>query len=144
MVDALIARAEVVGASDVHLQTTLTGLEVMFRMDGLLTKADDFQGEIAERIRGRIKYLAKLQTWQDAVPQDGRISKEEVKAKQDIRVATYPTVTGEKIVLRLFQQTEVPSLEALNHSPKVTGQLQHLLAQPAGLLLLTGPVTFGE
>ena len=143
-VDALIKRAETVGASDVHLQTTPTGLNVMFRMDGLLAKVEDFEGELAERIRGRIKYLAKLQTWQDAVPQDGRIPKDEVKARKDIRVATYPTVTGEKIVLRLFQQTEVPTLDALNHTSGVAEQLRHLLAQPAGLLLLTGPAGGGK
>ena len=143
-VDALIKRAEAVGASDVHLQTTPVGLDVMFRMDGLLAKVEDFEGDIAERIRGRIKYLAKLQTWQDSVPQDGRISKDEVNAHQDIRVATYPTVTGEKIVLRLFQQTEVPNLATLNHSDGVTKQLKNLLAQPAGLLLLTGPAGGGK
>lgn len=144
VVDALIARAENVGASDIHLQTTPQGLEIAFRMDGLFTRVEDFERSIGERVLGRIKYLGKLQTWQDAVPQDGRIAKEDVKARQDIRVATYPTATGEKIVLRLFQQTEVPSLESLNHSPGVTRELEQFLKQPTGLLLLTGPAGSGK
>lgn len=144
VVDAIVRRAEAIGASDVHLQTTVDGLEISFRMDGLLTKVDERGADIGERILGRIKYLSKLQTWQDAVPQDGRISKEDVQARQDIRVATYPTVTGEKIVLRLFQQTEVPTLADLKHSPGVTAELEHFLRQPTGLLLLTGPAGSGK
>jgi len=144
VVDALIARAESVGASDIHLQSTPEGLEVAFRMDGILTRVESHPPELGERILGRIKYLSRLQTWQDAVPQDGRISKSDVRAKQDIRVATYPTVTGEKIVLRLFQQVDVPTLEELNHSPGVTAALRNFLRQPTGLLLLTGPAGSGK
>ena len=65
---------------------------------------------LAERVFGRIKYLAKLQTWQDSLPQDGRIERAELGSQNEVRVATYPTVTGEKIVLRLFTQTTPPAL----------------------------------
>ena len=144
LVDALIARAESVGASDVHLQSTTTGIKIAFRLDGQLCPVETRDNPIAERILGRIKYLSKLQTWQSAIPQDGRIPKEETTAKNDVRVATYPTVTGEKIVLRLFQQTEAPALNDLNHSEDVAKQLSGFLKQPSGMLLLTGPAGSGK
>ena len=144
IVDKLIHRAESVGASDVHLQSCSTGIEIAFRLDGQLCPVDKFDNPIAERILGRIKYLSKLQTWQNAVPQDGRIEKREVKSTNDIRVATYPTVTGEKIVLRLFQQTEPPTLPKLNHQREVTEQLTNFLKQPSGMLILTGPAGGGK
>ena len=144
MVDALIARAESVGASDVHLQSTTRGIDIAFRLDGQLCAIESHANPLAERLIGRIKYLARLQTWQSALPQDGRIAKGEVSARNDIRVATYPTVTGEKIVLRLFHQTKTPTLDDLGHQADVAAQLTQFLRQPAGMLLLTGPAGSGK
>src|SRR5437868_1279968 len=98
LVEELCAKAERAGASDIHLQLTSAGAEISFRLDGVLSPANAFPSEVAERMVGRIKYLARLKTYQDSLPQDGRIDKTDVGASSDIRVSTYPTVTGEKIV----------------------------------------------
>jgi general secretion pathway protein E len=144
IVAELLQRAETVGASDIHLQTTPEGLEVAFRLDGLLTRVESFESALAERLLGRIKYLAKLQTWQESSPQDGRIGRDEAGTRTDIRVATYPTVTGEKVVLRMFTADEVPTIAELGLSEDVRTQLEGFLRQPAGLLLLTGPAGSGK
>ena len=102
IVENLIHRAERAMASDIHLQMESGGAVRFFRLDGLMTPATTLSAEMAERVFGRIKFLARLKTYQDSMPQDGRIDQRTVQARSDIRVATYPTVTGEKIVLRLF------------------------------------------
>lgn len=141
----LVRRAEAAGASDIHLQTaTDRSAQVSFRLDGLLAPVLTLPAGLAERVFGRIKYLSRLQTWQDSLPQDGRIERAELGSQNDVRVATYPTVTGEKIVLRLFTQTTPPALVELGLSADVLAELETFLRQPAGLLLLTGPAGSGK
>lgn len=141
----LVRRAEAAGASDIHLQTAADrSALVSFRLDGLLAPVLTLPAGLAERVFGRIKYLSRLQTWQDSLPQDGRIERAELGSQNDVRVATYPTVTGEKIVLRLFTQVTPPALSELGLSADVLAELEHFLRQPAGLLLLTGPAGSGK
>ncbi len=111
--EALVKQAENAGASDIHLQSNTEGVEIGFRLDGVLQAIGTFPAELGGRVLGRIKYLARLKTYQDQFPQDGRIERSDLKSQADIRVATYPTVTGEKIVLRLFRESQVPELNAL-------------------------------
>lgn len=142
----LIRRAEAAGASDVHLQMTGAdaGAAVAFRLDGVLVPVRQLPAELAERVFGRIKFLARLKTYQDSLPQDGRINRADSGAQHDLRVATYPTVTGEKIVLRLFQEAAVATLAELGLPAEVTAGLEVFLAGQSGLLLLTGPAGSGK
>jgi type II secretory ATPase GspE/PulE/Tfp pilus assembly ATPase PilB-like protein len=143
-VEQLIHRAEAAAASDIHLQMEEGGAVVSFRLDGLMTPATKFPRELADRVFGRIKFLAQLKTYQESMPQDGRIDKQTVNARSDIRVATYPTVTGEKIVLRLFNTGTALGLTDLEFPAGATVELQTFLRQTAGLLLLTGPAGSGK
>jgi general secretion pathway protein E len=144
ILEDLVRRAETARASDIHLQMRGRSAEISFRLDGLLTPVQELSEEIAERVFGRIKYLARLKTYQESLPQDGRIEKAEINSTEDIRVATYPTVTGEKIVLRLFSAAEVKNLNDLGLSEKVVAELRQFLAGTSGLLLLTGPAGSGK
>src|SRR5436305_467522 len=94
LLEELVHQADAAGASDIHLQMRGQTAEVAFRLDGVMAPATGLPGEIAERVFGRIKFLAGLKTYQDSLPQDGRIEKAQLGAAHDIRVATYPTVTG--------------------------------------------------
>src|SRR5438445_1321841 len=141
----LFERAENAKASDIHLQMLQTGAQIMFRLDGVLVAAGDLPQELAERVFGRIKFLARLKTYQESLPQDGRIEKSALNSRCEIRVATYPTVTGEKIVLRLFNDTEAArTLADLGFAFEVGDELQRFLRQTSGLLLLTGPAGSGK
>ena len=140
----LVARAEAAGASDIHLQMRGDKAEVAFRLDGVLAPVTEIPSTTAERVFGRVKFLARLKTFQDSLPQDGRINREEIGARKDLRVATYPTVTGEKIVLRLFDGREAKSLAEINFPDAARGALQSFLTQPTGMLLLTGPAGSGK
>ncbi len=144
VLEKLIQQAERAGASDVHLQMRGKTAEVGFRLDGIITPTTEFFGDVAERVFGRIKFLARLKTYQESLPQDGRIPHEELGSRNDIRVATYPTVTGEKIVLRLFNSSMAKSLHELDFPDDVVLELKTFLRQPNGLLLLTGPAGSGK
>ena len=144
VLERLIRQAELAGASDIHLHMRGQTAEVCFRLDGVITPASVLPANVAERVCGRIKFLARLKTYQDSLPQDGRIDRQEAGAQNDIRVATYPTVTGEKIVLRLFNSSAVKSLRELELSGEVCGELERFLRQTSGLLLLTGPAGSGK
>ena len=113
VLERLVEQAERAGASDIHLHMRAGSASVAFRLDGVMTPTADLPAAIAERVFGRIKFLARLKTYQESLPQDGRIDKAALKARTDIRVATYPTVTGEKIVLRLFDTTGIRPLAEL-------------------------------
>ncbi len=144
VLENLVRLAERAGASDIHLQMRGKMAEVGFRLDGIITPGRELPAEIAERVFGRIKFLARLKTYQESLPQDGRISCAELKSKNDIRVATYPTVTGEKIVLRLFNSETAKTLEELSLPVAANAELENFLRQTSGLLLLTGPAGSGK
>jgi type II secretory ATPase GspE/PulE/Tfp pilus assembly ATPase PilB-like protein len=144
VLENLIRLAERAGASDIHLQMRGKSAEVGFRLDGIITPGRELPAEIAERVFGRIKFLARLKTYQESLPQDGRIARDELNSKNDLRVATYPTVTGEKIVLRLFNATAVKALGEIKFPGDARVELENFLRQTSGLLLLTGPAGSGK
>ncbi|MBC8097638.1 MAG: Flp pilus assembly complex ATPase component TadA [Akkermansiaceae bacterium] len=144
VLEKLVQDAERVGASDIHLQRHGPTADIAFRLDGVIAPVTQLPAETAERVFGRIKYLARLKTYQDSMPQDGRIDRVELKSQNDVRVATYPTVRGEKIVLRLFNSASTRTLGELDFSAATQTELENFLHQPAGMLLLTGPAGSGK
>jgi len=144
ILEQLVHQAERAGASDIHLQMRGKTAEVNFRLDGIIAPGPELPADVAERVFGRIKFLARLKTYQDSLPQDGRIARDDLGSKNDIRVATYPTVTGEKIVLRLFNSSPAISLRELSLPAAAVAELEQFLRQSTGLLLLTGPAGSGK
>jgi type II secretory ATPase GspE/PulE/Tfp pilus assembly ATPase PilB-like protein len=144
ILEQLVHQAERAGASDIHLQMRGKTAEVNFRLDGIIAPGTELPTDVADRVFGRIKFLARLKTYQDSLPQDGRIARDDLGSKNDIRVATYPTVTGEKIVLRLFNSSPAISLRELSLPAAAVAELEQFLRQSTGLLLLTGPAGSGK
>jgi type II secretory ATPase GspE/PulE/Tfp pilus assembly ATPase PilB-like protein len=144
ILERLVGQAERAGASDIHLQMAPDSAAISFRLDGVMTPMVSMPRAIADRLFGRVKFLARLKTYQESLPQDGRIDKTELNARSDIRVATYPTVTGEKIVLRLFVTAAVTPLADLQLRPDTRDELARFLSQTSGMLLLTGPAGSGK
>ena len=144
VLEGLVRRAERSGASDIHLRMTGKTAQVAFRLDGVLTPVSELGEDIASLIFGRVKFLAKLKTYQESMPQDGRIDKQDISAQSDVRVATYPTVTGEKIVLRLFSRGSIVTLGELGLPDDARAELERFLSGTSGLLLLTGPAGSGK
>jgi len=144
LLEELVRHAESAGASDVHLQMTGKSAQLSFRLDGVMTASMAVPEPVAERLCGRIKFLARLKTYQESLPQDGRIDRHDLGSRNDLRVSTYPTVTGEKVVLRLFQTAAVRPLAELGMPAPAVQETERFLRQSSGLLLLTGPSGSGK
>lgn len=144
VLEQLVRQAEAAGASDIHLQMRETAAEIAFRLDGVITPVAPLPAALAERVIGRIKFLARLKTYQESLPQEGRIAAADLGTRNDIRVATYPTVTGEKVVLRLFNTGTTRTLRDLGLPDPARAELEHFLRKTSGLLLLTGPAGSGK
>jgi len=145
MVDLALAQALVHRASDIHIEPWHDCVALRYRIDGILHEAAHFPRVHHAKVIGRIKVLARIITYQKDVPQDGRIDPEATPCGKAMRVSTFPTVYGEKIVVRLLDANpELFALDALGFTPEVTAALRAIIARPQGTLLLTGPASSGK
>jgi len=132
-------------ATDIHLEHTKTGLSVKFRIDGRLVDRGDLKTPAADRLPTLVKYLAKLKTYLHRRPQDGEIDGAKFGFRGRVRVSVYPTVEGEKVALRIFdEENRSFRLESLNLPGDYLATLKRELSRPEGLLLFTGPAGSGK
>lgn len=139
------------GASDVHLESTATGLAVKYRLDGVLDYATSVKGiEIAEHIISRLKVLAELDIAERRVPQDGSFRVQHGKRDIDLRVSIMPSIHGEDAVIRILDKQAMIetygalTLEALGFDAPSLVSLRMLAEEPYGMLLVTGPTGSGK
>jgi general secretion pathway protein E len=139
------------GASDIHLESTASGLVVRYRVDGVLASIASIPGvELAEQVISRIKVMSELDIAERRVPQDGRFKISYDGRPIDFRVSIIPSVFGEDAVLRvldkkaLTQQMNGLRLDVLGFAPDVVAELRRLSALPYGMLLVTGPTGSGK
>ncbi len=142
VVDRLLAAARESQASDLHLLPTADALDVRWRVDGVLQPLAALPGQLAANVIARLKVLAGLLTYRTDLPQEGRIRAE---GGTEVRVSTFPTLYGEKAVVRLFaEQTKYHSLDDLGLRGELMGELRRLLAETSGAILVTGPAGSGK
>jgi type IV pilus assembly protein PilB len=147
LVNAVIFQAAEESASDVHFEAHEDALVVRFRVDGVLREVQRIPKRMAAGVTTRLKVLAKLDIAERRRPQDGRItlSSEAVGRLLDIRVATLPTVEGEKVVMRLLDKSRrAPTLTELGLSDAMREVLEGIVRRPTGALLVTGPTGSGK
>lgn len=143
-VEHLIQHAVNKKASDIHIEPFANLYRVRFRLDGRLIEAATFPLQIGKRIVSRIKILANLNIAEKRLCQDGRLQFKE-QFYLNIRVSTCPTLFGEKIVLRLLhQQNNYLSLDQLGLNVEQLQILINHIANPQGLILVTGPTGSGK
>lgn len=132
-------------ASDIHLDQTEHQVMVRYRVDGVLRTDRPLPKSLMNALVARIKIMAGLNVTETRLPQDGRISTEILDKKTNLRVATLPTVFGEKVVLRVLDMSNLfKKVTDLGLEPDVLEAYQKLLKQPSGLVLLTGPTGSGK
>jgi general secretion pathway protein E len=142
-VEVLLAEGRRRGASDLHLQPTPDGLEVRFRVDGVLTPVGTFPPGVAANTISRLKVLAELLTYRTDVPQEGRIRATDVDF--EVRVSTFPTLHGERAVVRLFSgKSRFRHLDDLDLPVEVVTRLRRFLGETSGAILITGPAGSGK
>ncbi|MFK7740524.1 MAG: GspE/PulE family protein [Planctomycetota bacterium] len=145
VVERLLHLAVERGASDLHFDPSEHGVRVRLRRDGVLQTIETLPSELGQHLVGRCKALAELLVYRRDLPQEGRITAERSGQGCEFRVATYPTLSGERVALRLDARQGSPRvLRSLGLEPEVTDALQHAISQPEGVVLLTGPSGSGK
>ncbi|MDP9437158.1 MAG: Flp pilus assembly complex ATPase component TadA [Actinomycetota bacterium] len=145
LVSSILQRAVGDGASDIHIEPRAQEVAVRMRVDGVLREAMTVPPKLQNGVIARLKILAKLDIAERRVPQDGRFSVKLGGQKIDLRVASLPTVYGEKIVLRLLDTTNANvELTKLGFSPEVYERYEEVFRRPHGAILVTGPTGSGK
>jgi len=135
-------RAEV---SDVHLAPEADRLAVRFRVDGLLREVASLPAELAETFAGRAKVTARLLSYRTDIPQEGRTVFTIDGCRKELRVSTFPTIHGERVIVKYFGiPSGLLSIEELGMPERAVGALERALLAPQGMVLFTGPAGSGK
>jgi len=144
-VNLLITQAIQDRASDIHIEPAERDLRVRFRIDGVLHEVMRSPKSITSGVTSRLKIMADINIAERRIPQDGRLSVNANGKKIDLRVATLPTVWGEKIVMRILDNsTALLSLADLGFGQENYGVFSKSFAKPYGMILVTGPTGSGK
>jgi len=145
LVNGVLARAADEGASDVHFEPQAKELLIRFRHDGVLHEIMTIPKRLQAGVVSRLKIMADLDIAERRVPQDGRIGLTVGGRPIDMRVASLPTVYGEKIVIRLLDRSNVMlRLEELGFSDAALARYKRSFMKPYGAVMVTGPTGSGK
>lgn len=145
IVGAIILLAAKMNASDIHIQADDEHLLVRYRIDGLLNNIVSMPVTLQAPVVSRIKILARLKIDEQRIPQDGRFDVLVEDKQIDLRVSTFPTVKGEKIVIRLLDKSRgALKLEELGFAGSRLERLRKEFRKPYGVILSTGPTGSGK
>jgi general secretion pathway protein E len=145
LVNLIIQRAVEMRASDIHIEPFENRLKVRYRVDGVLQEGESPPANLTAAVISRVKIMAKLNIAERRLPQDGRIMLRVQGKELDLRVSTVPTSHGESVVMRLLdRETVVFDFKRLGFTDNFLPQFQHVLDQPHGILLVTGPTGSGK
>jgi type II secretory ATPase GspE/PulE/Tfp pilus assembly ATPase PilB-like protein len=143
LVDLILSEALLLATSDVHLLPTAAGLEVRFRIDGVLQLAGILPSGLIPNVVARLKVLANMVTYRTDIPQEGRIRGG--PGEVEMRVSTFPTYFGERAVIRMFGgMDEYQELHELRFPEEIYQILAELLDETSGAILFCGPAGSGK
>ena len=145
LVSGIIQKAMEKQASDIHIEPQATTTVVRIRVDGVLRELESVPRAIQNSLISRIKILADMDIGERRAPQDGRFMVSVGGRRVDMRVSTLPTQYGEKVVMRLLEASApLLNLADLGFPSGITERITQVLAQPQGMLLVTGPTGSGK
>ncbi|RCK81478.1 MAG: Type IV fimbrial assembly, ATPase PilB [Candidatus Ozemobacter sibiricus] len=145
LVNLIIMRAIKEKASDIHIEPDDTVMRCRFRIDGMLQEVLALPKTFEAATVSRCKVMAELDIAEKRVPQDGRIKLNVDNREIDLRVSTYPTLRGEKVVMRILDKQRVLfGLEDLGLPDDTLQRYSSLLEKPNGIILVTGPTGSGK
>jgi general secretion pathway protein E len=145
LINGVLADAVRRGVSDIHIEPYESGLVVRMREDGVLRETLRMPPNVAPVLVSRIKVMARLDIAERRVPQDGRIGLALGGKQLDVRVSTLPARGGERVVLRILDKENAGiGLDALGMKPAELALLRNAIAEPNGIVLVTGPTGSGK
>ncbi|MDB5182144.1 MAG: Type secretion system protein [Candidatus Saccharibacteria bacterium] len=132
-------------ASDIHIEPREGYVVIRYRIDGVLREANKLPRKVLGALVSRIKILSNLKIDEHRAPQDGRFKVEVAGMVYALRVSTLPIVDGEKVVMRILNETTKPAtLEELGFWGSALKNIQKAMVQPHGMILVTGPTGSGK
>ncbi len=145
LVNWIISQAVDHGTSDIHIEPQAETLAIRFRVDGVLREVTQVPKGMAGGVASRIKIMADLDIAERRVPQDGRVGITVSGKQLDLRIATLPTVYGEKIVIRILDKSNVMlELGDVGFEPDVLALYEKAYRKPYGCVIITGPTGSGK
>jgi len=145
LINALLTDAVTRGASDIHFECFEHELRVRYRIDGVLQEIMKPPLKLRSALISRFKIMAQLNISERRVPQDGRIKLKIMNRVIDYRVSTLPTLFGEKVVLRILDKGNLNlDLTTFGIEPRAEREIMDAIANPYGMLLVTGPTGSGK
>lgn len=145
LVNSLISDAVAKGASDIHIEPYEKEVRVRYRIDGMLHEMMSPPFKMKMAIISRLKIMAELDIAEKRIPQDGRIKIRMHGKSIDLRVSSLPTIWGEKVVMRILDQSNLEiDLAKLGFHPKALTSFLKVIEQPYGMVLVTGPTGSGK
>jgi type II secretory ATPase GspE/PulE/Tfp pilus assembly ATPase PilB-like protein len=143
-VNQMIIRAVRERASDIHIEPTREGLNLRFRIDGILHAIVAPKKALQLAVVSRIKIMSRMNIAEKRVPQDGRYSAIVDGREIDFRVSTFPTTYGETVVMRILDRMRLLSLDELGLMGDAATLMREMIAKPHGVILVTGPTGSGK
>jgi len=144
-VDLLMSQAVKTRASDIHIEPQEKSTVVRMRVDGVLRDMVPPAKRMQAAVIARIKIVARMDIAERRLPQDGRFKMKVSGRAIDVRVSTIPTIYGEKVVMRILDASAVNhNLDQLGLEPRLLKELKDHLAQPHGIIIVTGPTGSGK
>ncbi len=132
-------------ASDIHIEPFQEDLLLRFRIDGKLSVVDHLNLNMYQAILARYKIMAEMNIAERRVPQDGKINMSISGVEFDFRVSTIPTINGEKIVIRIFNNSlSTANINSLGYNENEQKLVLNMISRPHGIILLTGPTGSGK
>ncbi|MGE7092981.1 GspE/PulE family protein [Lysinibacillus sp. NPDC048646] len=145
LVNQIIANGVAQRASDIHFDPQETDLRVRYRVDGVLKTERSLPKHMQSIVLARIKIMGSLNITENRIPQDGRIKTNVNFKPVDIRLSTLPTVYGEKVVMRILDLSNVAnSIDQLGFTEGNEALFRKMIANPNGIMLITGPTGSGK
>jgi len=145
LVNQLIEEAVKSDASDIHLEPQEDGFYCRLRIDGVLHETEPPPKKLQLAVISRLKIMAEMDIAQSRLPQDGRIQTKALGRDIDLRVATFPTIYGEHVSIRILDKTQgIVKLEELGFQEDTLKKFKEIIYKPYGIILVTGPTGSGK
>ena len=145
IVNELIENAIYKRASDIHLEPTRQSLKVRYRIDGVLIPQSDLPDLVKQQIISRVKVLANIDIAERRLPQDGKFNFVVLDQEVDLRVSTFPSIYGQKVVIRILDRSDQKlTLDQLGLQKDILEQYNSLISHSSGFVLVTGPTGSGK
>ena len=145
LADLILDAALALSASDIHIDPGENEVNIRLRLDGVMQDYGSFPKELSANLAARYKVLAGLLSYRTDIPQEGGISRRGPERDIELRIATFPTIGGERVAIRVFDsQKKCSGIDDLGLPKRQTAILAEAIAKPEGLILLAGPCGSGK